>query len=133
MKVIAEKSNDNYITYILPLFFSTVFIINGFITEYGYIMIIIGLLLLLYPIIDFIRIKKLPLDIIKYNEMNNTLIIKEKYILNISRIIDISYSKYLTGIIIKTSYETYRCLPVKNPIDCYDKLMEIRYKKYKGE
>lgn len=126
---IAKKGMPNWSFYILSFFFSSILIINSFWTEEGYIMIIIGLLLLIGPIVDFIKFHKCPEDIIKYNEKNNTLLIKEKYLVNISRIRKISYSKYCQGIIIKTSYETYRCLSVQNPIECYHKLMELRYPK----
>lgn len=73
--------------------FGIVLIVNGFITDNGYIIIIIGTILLLIPIIGIIRFKKMPEDIIKYNEINNTLLIKEKYLINLSRITDIYYAK----------------------------------------
>ncbi len=118
--------------YIFMFLFSLVFIVNGFLTENGYIMIIIGMILLLIPIIWLVRFKKMPEDIIKYNEINNTLLIKEKYLVNISRITDIYYTKYMEGIIIKTQYETYRVLPILDCKDCYNQLIELRYKKLRG-
>lgn len=62
--------------YIFSSLFGTVLLVNGFVTYNGYIMIIIGVILLLIPIIGIIRFKKIPEDIIKYNEINNTILIK---------------------------------------------------------
>lgn len=118
--------------YIFSFLLGTVLLVNGFVTDNGYIMIIIGVILLLIPIIRIIRFKKIPEDIIKYNEINNTILIKEKYLVNLSRITDIYYAKYFDGIIIKTKYEIYRCTPILDSKDCYDKLIELRYKKLRG-
>lgn len=118
--------------YIFSFLFGTVLLVNGFVTDNGYIMIIIGVILLLIPIIGIIRFKKIPEDIIKYNEINNTILIKEKYLVNLSRITDIYYAKNFDGIIIKTKYEIYRCTPILDSKDCYVKLIELRYKKLRG-
>ena len=138
MKILGEKKNGIYWSYILVILMALLMLFFGIKQEKvinGFIFMIMGIVFFIIGIYFIVDITRYPQNIIVYNEIENTIILNNKVVISISTIKDVTFrnarSKSIVwkwgNVIIKTNGETYKCKYVKDCENVAKTLMKIMY------